>query len=303
MKDSDMYNKYSEDRLFLIGNGPSLKETPLDALEGEYSLAMNKINRIYNQTNWRPSIYFFTQAKLNSNKQENVEEHINMGIPCFINSKHEEIFGKEDNIYYINANELKYNPTKSRNNLHELDITKINNMPIEDLLDFWSDDIFNVVNTYHSMYGAFQVANYLGFSEIYLIGCDLGLTDYTPHMIFKTDIDPLDYNSIGTFVKDSYNQNILIKSTVNALAFKLYFITSGKTRSYIHRLLNNSDEINHFDDGYQTKPKNSSNDGYEITKSHVVAKRILDHKGVQVYNATLGGELDVYQRVDFRELI
>jgi hypothetical protein len=232
-----------------------------------------------------------------------VEEHIDMGIPCFINSTHEEIFPRKDNIYYINTNELKYNPTESENNLHELDIAAISNMSTEKLLDFWSNNILDTVYTYHSMYGAFQVASYLGFSEIYLIGCDLGLTNYSPHMIFETDIDPLNYDSTVNFIRDSYDENILTKSIINALVFKLYFITGDRTRYYLHKLLNKSTGVDHFDENYQTKPKNNNSANYEITKSHVVAKQILNDKGVEVYNATLGGELEVYPRIDLQKLV
>ena len=44
-------------RMFLVGNGSSLKETNLDLLIGKHSMAVNKIHRIYPFTNWRPTHY------------------------------------------------------------------------------------------------------------------------------------------------------------------------------------------------------------------------------------------------------
>ena len=44
---SDLAGAYEGERLFLIGNGPSLEETPLEALESEYTMAMNRIDLIY----------------------------------------------------------------------------------------------------------------------------------------------------------------------------------------------------------------------------------------------------------------
>ena len=37
-------------RIFLIGNGASLKETPLDLLKGEATMGVNKIGKIFSPT-------------------------------------------------------------------------------------------------------------------------------------------------------------------------------------------------------------------------------------------------------------
>ncbi len=42
-------------RAFVVGNGPSLNDTPLDLLEGEVSYGVNAIHLIYDKTNRRPS--------------------------------------------------------------------------------------------------------------------------------------------------------------------------------------------------------------------------------------------------------
>lgn len=42
-------------RAFIVGNGPSLKHTPLELLRGEVSYAVNAIHLLYNQTDWRPT--------------------------------------------------------------------------------------------------------------------------------------------------------------------------------------------------------------------------------------------------------
>ena len=40
-----------------------------------------------------------------------------------------------------------------------------------------------------------------------------------------------------------------------------------------------------------------------MTEAYVVIKRILNSKGVQVYNATRGGKLEVFPRIDLDDLI
>lgn len=45
-------------RHWIIGNGPSLKETPLHLLKDEVTWGMNRINLLYDKTDWRPTYYF-----------------------------------------------------------------------------------------------------------------------------------------------------------------------------------------------------------------------------------------------------
>lgn len=45
-------------RHFIVGNGASLKETPLELLEGEISWGMNRVHLLYPETPWRPTFYF-----------------------------------------------------------------------------------------------------------------------------------------------------------------------------------------------------------------------------------------------------
>lgn len=44
-------------RAFVIGNGPSLEDTPLELLGKERTFAVNRIWKIFDQTTWRPTDY------------------------------------------------------------------------------------------------------------------------------------------------------------------------------------------------------------------------------------------------------
>jgi hypothetical protein len=153
------------------------------------------------------------------------------------------------------------------------------------------------------MFGALQVANYMGFDTIYLVGCDLGFGIHDPHMIFNTDIDPLHYNSVRPFLYDSYNKNMLVKNLINGLVFKLYFTPFGDLFSQIMDHVAEPSDPNHFSHNYRKKPKDNRHANDEIKKSHKVAKKILDDLGVNVYNATIGGELEIYERVDIESIV
>lgn len=47
---------YRSQPMLVVGNGPSLNETPLDEFHGIPSIGTNKINLIFSRTLWRPSI-------------------------------------------------------------------------------------------------------------------------------------------------------------------------------------------------------------------------------------------------------
>mgnify|MGYP000026219829 FL=1 len=49
-------NKVKGKPLLIVGNGPSLNNTPLDSFNGIYSIGMNKIDMIFERTSWRPDI-------------------------------------------------------------------------------------------------------------------------------------------------------------------------------------------------------------------------------------------------------
>jgi hypothetical protein len=44
-------------RAWVIGNGPSILKTPLEKLEGERTFGVNRIWRLFDHTNWRPTDY------------------------------------------------------------------------------------------------------------------------------------------------------------------------------------------------------------------------------------------------------
>ena len=55
-------DKYKGKRCFICGNGPSLKAEDLNILSqrGEYTFGMNRIFKIFPQTEWRPSFYMYS---------------------------------------------------------------------------------------------------------------------------------------------------------------------------------------------------------------------------------------------------
>ena len=69
-------------RLFVVGSGSSLSETPLHHMIGEESWGMNRINKIYPYTDWRPTRYFRSD-NVSEVEQAEVLEHLASGYDFY----------------------------------------------------------------------------------------------------------------------------------------------------------------------------------------------------------------------------
>lgn len=145
-------NKFQGKRCFIIGNGPSLTPEDLDELKNEFTFSSNRIFNIFNNTQWRPTFYaIFDDGIANS---EEVRKKCN-SFDCeikflrqqgYLDNRH--VTG---NVCYINSwNSRKYltNPEFS------IELTR---------------GIYTIATV---TYALIQIARYMGFSEIYLLGMD-----------------------------------------------------------------------------------------------------------------------------------
>lgn len=294
-------NRFVGERVFLIGNGPSLEKTPLGQLKNEYSLAMNGINDLYSRTSWRPSFYILLLDELEKNYDEYLSENLNLGIECITLSQHESKFENSESIHYIKKRKLKSNIRKCAD-FHKLNRGDVQSLQISELYDFWSNDVANYVYTYHSMYAAIQIAVYLGFETIYLLGCDLGYGTYNPHMIFKDGLNPFNWGSETSYLLEGYREGMLTKSVIHGILFKILTSPIADLAGQILDYTDELDDSNRFSSHTQFQPEDLTYVNDEIEKSHIAAKRISSDQGVDIYNATVGGELEVYPRVSFEEI-
>jgi hypothetical protein len=137
-------NKYKGKRCFIIGNGPSLKPEDLEKLKGEITFASNKIYKIFNKTTWRPTFYMVVDSIV---LEENVKD-INLvetGTKFTLNC-YKHLFNAD--IYFNNNLNKNKRGTFSKNIMESL---------------YSSGTV-----SYHLL----QIAHYMGFSEVYLLGHD-----------------------------------------------------------------------------------------------------------------------------------
>ena len=141
---------------FIIGNGPSLKASDLELLHKKKipTFAFNRIYLIFNDTQWRPTYYVSQDEKTlrNCAVQVNDMNIKHKFIPLFIRYYHD-IQIKGAHYFHLKSNHEDY-PEMS-----------------DDITQFISDTTTVAVT-------AGQMASYMGFCKIYLIGVDHSFSTY-----------------------------------------------------------------------------------------------------------------------------
>jgi hypothetical protein len=73
-------------RIFVIGNGPSLKPGDLDliARSGFDSFGTNRIQLIYDKTKWRPTYWMIADRSKSTMHAADTDLHLHEGYPCYV---------------------------------------------------------------------------------------------------------------------------------------------------------------------------------------------------------------------------
>lgn len=144
--------KYKGQRCFVLGNGPSLVPEDLEKLKGEITFASNRIYKIFDKTDWRPT--FFGMMDETVAKMNGVVDGIN-SFECdkkFALQEGYYIFRKiKGDVCYLHSwYERKYLDTPG-----------------------FSENLISGVYCIATVtYMLIQIARYMGFDEIYLLGVD-----------------------------------------------------------------------------------------------------------------------------------
>jgi hypothetical protein len=288
---------YGGERLFLIGNGPSLGETPLDMLKDEYTMAMNKIDLIYHTVAWRPDFYVCVRQKpmIQGPLRNSLDVHIEMdSVQIFVSEAQQNHVQPAKQINYITMDNLLQRDRTVLN----LSMAEIQDADIKWLEQFWSYDPRKIVYNLHTMYIAVQLAMWMGFDEIYLLGADL---DYgtNKHMLVNNSLDPIDYGGDPiSYFHQAWEAGTLPSAIINGFALKLMDLLMRS--EFLMQFTDYSN--NHFDNSYFNVIQ-PARLGDELLKAHLVTKRICESNGLDVFNATLGGELEVYPRVNLEDIL
>ena len=217
-------DKHTGERCFIVATGPSLQMSDLEILKKNkaISFSMNRVYRAFDQTTWRPDYYVVADWRC---LQESRDEIID--IPVRYKFVSDEYFpfwtgNIPENIYKFHCHWSM----------------------VENGLPSYAEDIkYGMYTCATVVYNCFQLATYMGFNEIYLIGVDFSFSNE-----YK--------NANNHFIKNYYDSN--------------------------------SQTGNFYDE--------------EQLRSYKAAKQYANKHGVKIYNATRGGKLEVFPRVDFDSL-
>lgn len=210
-------------RCFIIGNGPSLRQTDLTRLKGEFTLGQNRIYLAFAEMGFQTSYYL----SINDLVIEQCAAEIQaLNMPRFVSWRARQWLQPQENLFFIHTT---YTGEKFATDIRER---------------VWEGGTVT--------YTALQVAYFLGFSQVILIG--------------------VDHN----------------------------YVTQGKPNETV---VSQGDDPNHFHPGYFGKGfRWQLPDLLQWEEAYRLARRTYEADGRQVLDATIGGKLTVFPKVDYNSL-
>jgi hypothetical protein len=216
-------NTHRGERCFLVGNGPSLKNTDLAKLKGQFSIGLNRIFLAF------PDLGFETSVIVSVNDlviKQSIHEFQALKMPKFVSWRARRWLQPEPGLHFLYTTHT--GPK------------------------FATDAAGRLWEGATVTYVALQLAYHLGFQQVILIG--------------------VDHN----------------------------FTTQGKPNTTI---TSQGDDPNHFHPGYFGKGFRWQLPDLETSeRAYRMAKQAYEQDGRQVIDATVGGKLQVFPRVDFNSL-
>lgn len=147
--------RFAGERCFIIGNGPSLCVEDLDALQGEYTFASNRIFTLYNRTDWRPTFFAAQDEEVIRSIRPQLQEAVRQSeaafLPMAMYGSCREALAAEDQVVWM---PLRFVPPRRNRYRFATDLSK------------------EVIEGLTITYSCMQLAAYMGFQEIYLLGVD-----------------------------------------------------------------------------------------------------------------------------------
>ena len=233
----ELREKYKDrERCFLIGNGPSLNRTDLSILKDEVTFAVNGFFLKAKDLDWKPTFYLIEDHLVAEDRAPWVNEFHGPTklFPAYLGYA----FPADENTVFYNHRPRKSYP-------HGFDFS----MEADKITYTGCTVTFSMM----------QIAAYMGFKEIYLIGVDAS------YDIPQDAQEGKDY-AVGVLDMDS-------------------------------------DDPNHFDPDYFGKGFRWHDPQVEkMVEAYGEARRTLEGTGQTIYNATVGGMLEVFERRSFHDI-
>jgi len=218
-------------RCFILGNGPSLKQTNLDRIAGELSIASNAIYLLFPQTRFRPTFWTVEDHLVAEDRAKEIDRL--RGMTKIVPMHCKKWLNRDaDTIYNHVARRFPGYPRFSEH---------------FEWVSYCGDSVTHM---------NLQLAFYLGCTEVYLVGVD-----------------------------------------------HFYHPVDSRDRQTGRVLLSQRDDPNHFDPSYFGPGYRWHEPRLEVMeRAYRLAREVYERHGRVIYNATLGGRLEVFPRVSFEDL-
>jgi len=237
---------YKNERIFIFGNGPSLNKMDLELFKNEYTFCTNKFCLIYDKISWRPTFYHFNDPIIIDDLHEISNGDLGKLKSCvFVDSKFLLKFNYKCN-YIITTDILPQYAIKNEK---------------------FQENIEKGIHGAGSVIGnTIQIASYLGFTEIYLVGCDCNYTI------------PKDVLKWGDKIKNSDFSN--------------------------KYLVSQSSDPNHFMPDYFGKGKHWHDPNVKrMIEGHVQCLNGIKKLNKTIINAGIDSKCEVYEKKDYNEIL
>lgn len=219
-------NIHKGKRCFIVGNGPSLTTADLSKLKNEICFASHRIYHIYPDTDWRPTYYCAQDRELINESASEISDRVRAD---------KKLIGILPGCTYKQIKHACY-------------LRMIPEEFYPELPNFSENIADGIYEGYTVTYMCIQVAVYMGFKEIYLLGVD-------------------------------HNYSV--------------------TRTSDGKIERHGELQDHFstDDSITNIPQL-----YKSALAYEAAEKYADKHNIKIYNATRGGCLEAFNRIDFDSL-
>ena len=233
---ASLHNLHRGERAFIIGNGPSLNLCDLTLLRDELTFGVNNIFLNYEKMGFAPTYYVVEDILLAEDRADQINCYHGPQIKFFGNYLNYCIQDNKD-VVWLNVKTDYTNyagfPKFSRNSARMV----------------WVGGTVSYI--------CMQLAFYMGFQEVYLLGFD------------HSYIIPND----------------------------------AKLNDQEKKITSSSDDPNHFNPGYFGKGYRWHDPNVERMEiAYLKAKENFESADRIIYNATVGGNLEVFPRIEYKDL-
>tara|TARA_R110002126_G_scaffold181187_2_gene329920 strand:- start:8055 stop:8963 length:909 start_codon:yes stop_codon:yes gene_type:complete len=257
IRNRTLKNLYKGKKCFIVGNGPSLKHHDLSKLTNEYVFTVNNMIATDYFKTLKPNFHLFLDPAFFDVffhiDPKNIEEKEKM------NSIRRSL-GRDPNMIYFSSFRLKSTFTKlfSKLNSHYL----FNNKIFSPHLKKTSEISRNTPAFQNVIIYAINIALYMGFKEIYLLGVDMtGFLEY------------YEYNKLN----DQWGH---------------FYDKSQEDQEKLMNFMNK----NNIDNEFNLKNLGKTFQQFKTIQNYALRKK------VKLFNASNQGALDVIPRVDYEKI-